>query len=174
MSLARDVVFDCNIFVQTIINSSGPSGSVFQSVRKRLVRLHISEVVLYEVRDVCSRQELARKFRLSSAIVDAFIDQVRENAVCWQDVPHVFDYERDPKDEHYVDLAVAAKATLIVSRDKDLLDLADLSKPDGKSFHEQFPRLEIVTPVELVKRLETTELAKRKQHMLDDDGGLGL
>jgi predicted nucleic acid-binding protein len=32
----------------------------------------------------------------------------------------VFEYERDTDDAHYIDLAVACRAKLIVSRDRDL------------------------------------------------------
>ncbi len=68
-------------------------------------------------------------------------------------VPNVFSYPRDPKDEHYVDLAIAASATLVVSRDKDLLALADPATVEGQDFAARFPAINIVTPVEMLARL---------------------
>ncbi|HEY2911138.1 MAG TPA: putative toxin-antitoxin system toxin component, PIN family, partial [Gemmataceae bacterium] len=38
-------------------------------------------------------------------------------------VPDAFELQRDPEDSKYLNLAIAANAKLIVSRDNDLLDL---------------------------------------------------
>ncbi len=71
------------------------------------------------------RPHLARRFRLRTAQIEGFIELTESFAVVLDDVRHVFDYPRDPDDAHYVDLAVAANVSLIVSRDKDLLVLQD-------------------------------------------------
>jgi predicted nucleic acid-binding protein len=39
------------------------------------------------------------------------------------EVPVFFHYDRDPDDEHVLNLAIATKATYVVTRDNDLLDL---------------------------------------------------
>lgn len=72
-------------------------------------------------------------------------------------VPQVFTYERDPDDAHYVDLAVAAKASLIVSRDKDLLALQDPTNPGAIIFQRRFPGISVLTPTELLFRLASPE-----------------
>ena len=72
-------------------------------------------------------------------------------------VPHVFDFPRDPKDAHYVDLAVAASAKLIVSRDKDLLSLADESTPEGQDFKARFPGIAILTPPAMLQMLDENQ-----------------
>jgi len=41
------------------------------------------------------------------------------------DAPRVFELPRDPKDEPYINLAIAARARYLVTRDKNLLDLKD-------------------------------------------------
>ena len=69
------------------------------------------------------------------------------------DVPHVFDLPRDPKDAHFVDLAVAARAKLLVSRDNDLLSLSDPTTPEGRDFAARFPGLEILTLPQLLARI---------------------
>jgi len=48
------------------------------------------------------------------------------------EVPRVFAYDRDPKDEPYINLAIAAGANYIVSWDNDILDLAESSNLDGE------------------------------------------
>ena len=52
--------------------------------------------------------------------------------------PSVFAYPRDPKDEPYVNLAVAAAADYVVTRDKDLLDLMTGHTDEAKAFR-RFP-----------------------------------
>ena len=64
-----------------------------------------------------------------------------EMASLMDEVPHVFEFARDPQDAHYVDLAVAANAKLIVSRDKDLLSLRDATTTDGREFLNRFPMI---------------------------------
>jgi hypothetical protein len=54
------------------------------------------------------------------------------------DVAHVFELPRDPKDAHYVDLAVAANVKLIVSGDKELLALRDNSTSEGQEISNRF------------------------------------
>lgn len=48
---------------------------------------------------------------------------------------------RDPKDEPYLNLAVAAQATFLVSRDLDLLDLIK-----DAAFRQRHPDLNILDP----------------------------
>ena len=71
-----------------------------------------------------------------------------------QGFPETFVYERDPDDAHYVNLALAADAKLIVSRDKDLLDLMDQAKPEGRDFHTRFPTVRILDPVSFLRELK--------------------
>lgn len=50
-----------------------------------------------------------------------------------------FSYERDPKDEPYVNLALAAGAKYLVTRDKDLLDLMSEGVSQARTFEGSFP-----------------------------------
>jgi len=82
------------------------------------------------------------------------LESIAEIATTLVDVPAVFEFPRDPNDAHYVDLALAAQAKLIVSRDLDLLSLGDPSTPEGREFRARFPDLEILTPSELLRLLD--------------------
>jgi predicted nucleic acid-binding protein len=64
-----------------------------------------------------------------------------------RDVPHILDYPRARQDEAYIDLAAASDATHLVSRDRDLLDLATDHALVAKEFRQRFPGLSILTPV---------------------------
>lgn len=57
-----------------------------------------------------------------------------------------FRLSRDPDDSHYINLAIAAGARLIVTRDNDLLDLMLDSSDDARALRSTYPALQIVTP----------------------------
>ena len=154
MNLPERVVFDCGVFFQALIAPGGPAGKCLASARDGDLLLFVSNYVLAELRDVCARPHLVRRFRLSESRVDAFVAQIADIATFVDVVPHVFEYPRDPDDEHYVDLAVASRARLIVSRDNDLLALEDPNNADGQSFHRRFPDLTILTPEDMLKQLD--------------------
>jgi putative PIN family toxin of toxin-antitoxin system len=127
-------------------------------VTRETVLLFISVQTLDELRDVTSRPHLIRKYHLDPTVVAKFIKDLEMVATCLDDVPHVFDFQRDPDDAHYIDLAVAANARLIVSRDKDLLSLRDTTTQDGQEFTARFPFLSILTPTEALHLFATNRL----------------
>jgi len=84
---------------------------------------------------------------LTDELVERFLAAIEKRAVVVPDVPRVFVYERDPKDEPYINLAIAAGASYLVSRDNDVLSLAKLSNPDGGRLQGHAPDLQILYPV---------------------------
>jgi putative PIN family toxin of toxin-antitoxin system len=150
MSVRQRVVFDCNVYFQALISRNGPAARCFSAVQDGRLELFTSPRVVEELRDVCLRPHIARRFRLSDARVAAFVAEIELVAKLMNEVPHVFDFTRDPDDSHYVDLAIASQARLIVSRDRDLLVLNDPHDPDGSEFQRRYPEISIVTPVELL------------------------
>lgn len=153
MNPPERVVFDCGVFFQALIAPNGPAGRCLALAASGDLALFVSEFVIGEFRDVCARPNLVHRFRLSDSRVDAFISQVAGFATLVHNVPHVFDYPRDPDDEPYVDLAIASRARLIVSRDNDLLALEDPGSEEGRAFHQRFPEIRIVTPEVLVAEI---------------------
>lgn len=114
------------------------------------VRLYISSAVLEEIMDVAHRPKVMKKLHLESSRVVMFINAIEAAGVFVDDFPDQYSVERDPDDSHYINLALAAQAKLIVSRDRDLLDLMDQSKECGKEFADQYPNLAIITPPALL------------------------
>jgi len=68
------------------------------------------------------------------------------------EVPRVFTLERDPKDEPYVNLALATGAQYLVSRDRDLLDLMSVA-----DFRQRYPALNILDPPAFLRALAEQE-----------------
>jgi predicted nucleic acid-binding protein len=63
------------------------------------------------------------------------------------EVPRLFQFERDPKDEPYINLAITTNAGFLVSRDTGILDLAANPGPDGERLRHRAPNLRILDPV---------------------------
>jgi putative PIN family toxin of toxin-antitoxin system len=147
------VVFDCNVLIQAMSNAEGPAGTSLQLVDASLIELFVSRAVLKELRSVLSYPLVRRKLQFpTDDHVEQFIQRIAFRATLLRRVPHVFNYPRARQDEPYVDLAVAAHADYIVSRDKDLLSLATDYSVLAKQFRQRFPRLSIVNPVEFLRR----------------------
>jgi uncharacterized protein len=118
------VVFDTNVYVPAALNSSGPSG-VWLRIAGSLERsfdLYTSDAIIRETAD-----KLSEKFgsQLSPAAIEGFITDLRQVATVVTPIERIQAVERDPDDDMVLECAVAAKAHLIVSADKDLLDLGD-------------------------------------------------
>jgi putative PIN family toxin of toxin-antitoxin system len=153
MTPAQRVVFDCNVLFQALISPEGPSGAVVAAAKSRQVSLIVSPWLFDELVDVATRPRLASRFAISERRLNDFVESLRSRCTVIAEVPHVYDHPRDPDDAHYVDLAVAADAKLIVSRDNDLLALADHATVEGRDFAARFPDLSILTPPELLALL---------------------
>lgn len=148
------VVFDCNVFVQALISPTGPSAACVGAGLSQQITVYSTEYVLSEVRRVAARPKLVQRFGLTAEKTERFIAKLLSSITLVEEVPHVFSYDRDPKDEHYIDLAIATDSELVVSRDKDLLARSVPSDPAGQNFMARFPNIAVTTPVDLLARLE--------------------
>lgn len=148
------VVYDCVVFLQGLIKESGPGAECLELFEDGIIELFISEGVLNEIGDVLTRPDLQHKFPLlTQKRAEDLLGGLKERATFLESVPAEFSYDRDPKDEMYVNLALAARATYLVSRDNDLLDL--MKETDtGRDFRERFPSLTILDPVAFLREVE--------------------
>jgi predicted nucleic acid-binding protein len=73
------------------------------------------------------------------------------------DVLHRLTLERDPKDEKFIDLALFAEAEYLVTRDRDLLDLATAVPPEGSQIDARSLGLNILDPVAFLRRFVRQE-----------------
>jgi len=107
---------------------------------------------------VLSRSELRQKFSsLTDSLVEQFLDAMQRKIVWIPTVPRAFTFDRDPKDEPWINLAIAAQATFLVSRDKDILDLARPSDSDGARLRKIAPSLQILDPVDFLREVRRRE-----------------
>ena len=148
-------VFDGMVFLQAVGSRTGPAAACLSLVEQKHVKLLVSAEILEEVRDILYRPGVRKGFpTLTDEIVDEFIDHVVDLAHAIEQVPVAYRLDRDPDDECYLNLAIAAQAPLLVSRDKDLLDLM---KDDA--FRKAYPTLAIVDPPSFLAHVRA-EIAK--------------
>lgn len=153
-------VFDCNIFLQSLLNPNSIAAKCVETVRSGKVKLFVSKDTLAEVRDVVLRPNiLARLPDVAAAQIEAFIEDISSLSTLIRSVPKSFKFQRDPKDEIIINLAIACKAEYIVSRDKDLLDLMSGFTDDCKEFRQRFRPLKIVKPLEFLRIIEEKQIS---------------
>lgn len=151
-----EVVFDCMVFLQATANRHSPAARALDFLDSGDLRLFVSPQILKEVRNVLNRPEVREKLPgITAESVAALLTRLRKKATLIKEVPKVFDYsQRDPKDEPYINLAIATGASYIVSRDTDLLDLMRWDTENGRDFQKRFRGLKILDPVSFIQELE--------------------
>lgn len=143
------------VFLQATASENGSAFRCLEKFEAQEINLFVSQDILDEVQDVLTRPKLQRKLSLlTNDRVSALVERLKRRATLVSKVPKVFEYERDPKDERYINLAIAAKAQYLVSRDLDLLDLMNETLPAGKNFIRRFPNIRIINPIAFLRELE--------------------
>ena len=146
------VVFDCNVLLQAIVRSDSVADQCLQLAESGAVQLVVSRTTLAEITEVLERPAVRAHFpHLTDEIVGAFLIRLQKCSWLERVVPLKFRYSRDPNDEPYINLAVAANAAYIVSRDRDLLDLMSGYSDDCKEFRQRFRPLKVIEPLELLR-----------------------
>ena len=152
------VVFDCMIFLQGAAKPNGPAGACLHFVDDGKVNLCISAEILTELRDVLTRTKTQRRFpQLTPEWVESFLDNVTLKSKLIPAVPRLYVFDRDPKDESYINLALAAGANYLVTRDRDLLDLAD-----DTDFRNRYPTLVILEPHVFIREIIGPRVSRKE------------
>ena len=152
------VVYDCNIYVQALINLNCPASRCVEMAREGKALLFISPFVLAEIREL--HEKLPAKYGITAETTDELARYVAAIATIILDIPEVYQHPFDPDDSHCVNLAAKTGSGAIVSRDRHLLNLVDNSRPEAQAFLSQFPSLRIVDPVEFLRALDQQRAAE--------------
>ncbi len=139
------------VFAQALINPTGPAGACVELARMRRIQLVISSYVLQEVRELPAK--LPRRLGITFDRVELLIREIDDCSDSYAKITDVYQNPFDPEDSPYINLALAAGAKLITSRDRHLLWLVDPSKPEGQEFQRRFPDLLILKPEQLLQRI---------------------
>lgn len=146
------LVLDTNTLFRGIVNASSPSGRVLEACGRRRVRLLLSNPVLDEYRDVLHDPIVqVRHPQIQSAEIDRVLNALRFVSIYIRTVTATFQYDRDPKDAMFIELAIAGDATHIISHDKDLLTLPTSRTDAGKRFRQRLPNVRIQDAASFVR-----------------------
>jgi putative PIN family toxin of toxin-antitoxin system len=148
------VVFDCNVFLQAAVSRTGPAFACLELAEAGVFILVVSGEILVEVREVLIRPDVQKKFPgLTSAVVTRFLLRLTQLSEHVSPVPATIKFDRDPKDEPYLNLAKAARASHLVTRDRDMLDIMTDTAADGPSLREALPGLQILDPAAFLRKM---------------------
>jgi putative PIN family toxin of toxin-antitoxin system len=151
--VSRKAVFDAMVFLQAVANPSGPSGACFAHVRSGTLALVTSPQTVAELRGLLARPKIRKKFpHLTDEAAERLVSEIERISTSIGNVPLAFEYPRDPKDEPYINLAIATNADYLTSRDKDLLDLMK-----DRDFTTRFPGIRVLDPTSLLREIEVEQ-----------------
>lgn len=130
-------VADTNVVVSGLL-WPGPSRQVLERARLHTIELFTSPPLLLELEDVLRREKFAGRLKLVGSAPDRLLLSYSTLArvVIPQGIPPVID--RDPDDDEVLACAVAARAEVVISGDRHLLDLG------------RFQTIRIITAAEAV------------------------
>jgi putative PIN family toxin of toxin-antitoxin system len=151
----QKVVFDCTVFAQAILNPRGPAGFCLHSAQVGKLIVFLCDYVIQEIREL--PHKINPRLGVTVERIENLVQDLAKYAQPIKKIPNVFVHPHDPDDSPYVNLAVAANAAFIVSRDRHLLNLMDVSRTEGKTFKDSFPAIRIMSPDEFAAKLRFPE-----------------
>lgn len=135
----KRVILDTNILVSMALG--GKIGKINDAWRAGKFLLVVSEEIVSEYLEVLQRS----KFHLRSRTVAIIIARVYRKAEFVLPQEQIANIQPDPKDDRFLEAAIAGNADFIVSGDKHLLDL------------KEFRSIQIITGREFLDLLAETE-----------------
>ena len=132
-------ILDCMVFLQAASRPGGPAAGLFiEFIEAGHLTLSVSETILVEVRDVLGRPRIrAKNPTITDDTVEDFFRRIDQVAQRIDDVPASYSLFRDPDDEPYLNLALAADADYLVR----------IPTPEGGGFPVKPPGRPVGFPV---------------------------
>lgn len=115
-------VLDTNLLVSALIRKQGLPGQVLRYLRDGAFLIIVTVPILVEVVEVLSRPRIQHKYHIESDDITALINLVRLRGELVSPNREI-DACRDPKDNRFLEAAVAGNADMIISGDRDLLEM---------------------------------------------------
>ena len=137
------VVLDTNTLVSGVISPTGPPRRLLDAVRSQSIERCSSATLSAELLDVLSRKKFAARLAQVGLTPQVIVVELRRLAYMAtpQSVPRVID--QDPDNDEVLACAVAGRAELIISGDRDLNSLGG-----------HYAGIPILTPTQAVREIE--------------------
>ena len=156
------LVFDCNVYLQFLLNRDGPAGRCVVMALEEEIELFVCPEVIQEIQEL-PRKEIGVESGLTSANIYPFVEELLEHATFIRSVPAIYAHPIDPDDSVYVNLALAAQANMIVSNDNHLLNLTNPAKPWSQDFRQRFQDIQVFKPAEYLEYCRRRERQQQGQ-----------
>ncbi|HMD53661.1 MAG TPA: putative toxin-antitoxin system toxin component, PIN family [Phycisphaerae bacterium] len=141
------LVLDTNVLLRGLANMDSTAGRILLVCDNRNVVLLLNKEVLAEYRIVLGNPLVTQRH---SAITPEAVELVlrRLRYICdYQSDPQIhFRFDRDPRDEKFIELAIAGEASHIISGDSDLISLTKSHTDAAKRFRQRLPNTKILHP----------------------------
>ena len=131
------VVIDTNVLFEGLTKQGGAAGLIIDAWRASVLRVYVSNALAYEYADVLSRKLSAARWQRIKPVLGALLAQVEFVPIYYSWRPS----SPDPGDDHVIDCAMNAGATVISANIRDF----QLAK--------RTLGLRVVTPVEFLSQL---------------------
>lgn len=133
-------VIDTGVLVSALIRKQGTTGDVLRALRDgRFTAIYTTDIVV-EMIDVLGRAQFRAKYHIEPDDITTLVNLIRLRGELVTPTQKVTAC-RDPKDDKFLEAALATQRDCIVSGDADLLDLTP------------FREIPILRPAEFLARL---------------------
>lgn len=141
------VVLDTNVMLRGLISETSASAEVLAAADERTFVALLSRPVIAEYREILTDDELTQRFpSLTRKRVETAIARLRFCGDYLRRVTERFHYPRDPRDAKFIELAIAGRATHLITHDADFLDLPHGKDDAAKRFRHRLPNLKVMEP----------------------------
>ena len=129
-------VLDPNVLISALLAPTGFSAELLRRWLNGEFELVVSERLLAELRRALAYPKI--RVHVTSEEAEAFIELLRAAGIMADDVASPPQISRDPGDDYLLALA-KSKAAILVSGDRDLLEVKDAPVESPRSFMSKLP-----------------------------------
>lgn len=159
--MIQRVVYDTMLFVQTAALRPPRLHGTFKAIEESLVTLTMSDDLFDEIRRVLTDPDTRSILpSLEPPRVVSFLDAVRRSSLWFEAVVPYGILKRHPKDNHLLDLSIAAQTRFLVTWETRLLKLDRTNSTEGNELRTRVPGIRILEPPELLHELRRLERAE--------------
>jgi putative PIN family toxin of toxin-antitoxin system len=140
-----------------LVSESSASQKIVDALKARKAVPLISPPVMAEYRTVLLHPAIVARFaHLSLRRVELALHRFRYIGDEYRTDRVKFEFPRDPRDAKFIELAIVAAATHIITLDLDLLSLPTARTDTGKRFRQRLPRVATLPPGEFIEQHGTS------------------
>jgi putative PIN family toxin of toxin-antitoxin system len=121
--MVSHALFDTTVLISAFLKPAGLARVLLEAARQQRYPCTLSADIIAEVERALAYPHIQERYRYSADDITEFCEALRASFPLVLPAPAVTGISRDPGDDVILACAIAAKATHLVTRDKDLLVL---------------------------------------------------